>query len=234
MRRLAAALTKAQNVQGKHMTTMDGASTDASIDAIVQSLATFGKAMPSELIAGALKFGKPLEKRLIALLCDEATWTCSKDDPGYLVPLCAVVILGHMTSVQAGRAMARALGSASKHWSKALDSLDEQWPRLIHNKPPEVLPSFERLMRSQNQNCNTRSNAAHVLLVAALKERGAKFDELLSYFRVVLDEEMEDLIFRHKVARILTSVPSLPDELARKIVWFISPLNPKMETISIQ
>jgi hypothetical protein len=216
------------------MTTKDGVSTDASVDAIVQSLATFCKVMPPNFIADALKHGKPLEKRMIALIDDEATWTCSKDDPRFFVPLHAVVILGHMTSVQAGRALARALRSASKHWSKALDALDEQWPRLMHMKPPEVLPSFERLMRSQNQNCKTRANAAHVLLVAAQKEPGAKFDELLSYCRLVLNEEMEDLIFRHKLARILTSFPNLPDELARKIAWFISPLNPRMETVSLQ
>jgi hypothetical protein len=216
------------------MTTKDGVSSDELVDGIVQSLATFGKVMPLELIADAIKVGKPLEKRLIALIGDEATWTCSKDDPRYCVPLHAVVILGHMTSVQSGRAMARALGSASKHWSKALDSLDEQWPRLMNNKPPEVLPSFERLMRSQNQNCKTRSNAAHVLLAAAQKDHGAKFDELMGYCGVVLSDEMEDLIFRHKLARILTGIPNLPDELDRKIVWFISPVNPRMENASVQ
>jgi hypothetical protein len=150
------------------MTTKDGVSTDASVDAIVQSLATFCKVMPPNFIADALKHGKPWEKRL------------------------------------------------------------------MHIKPPEVLPSFERLMRNQNQNCKTRANAAHVLLVAAQKEPGAKFDELLSYRRLVLNEEMEDLIFRHKLARILTSFPNLPDELARKIAWFISPLNPRMEAVSLQ
>jgi hypothetical protein len=189
------------------MNTQDNQS-EAAIDDLIDSLFYLEDAVPRSIIDDCVRRGDEMEQALIALLDDEH----GDDEFDTLFTewprLHAIMILGLLTTENAGHALVAALQSAANEHDDFLnDWLAGYWPALLRNKPAACIAELQKVADDKTTDEYLRIVSVEILLYFAQQQAGDALDRCVNWVASLAASEAENLEFRLMMACHLLEFP---------------------------
>jgi hypothetical protein len=174
------------------------------IEQLIEVLVVDEDRVPRNVIDECVSRGASMIEALRPILASDESGAL--DDELLWVRLHAIMILGLMSTADAGELLACAMRRMDMDGDEDLqDWLAGYWPALFRNKPPQVLPAVAALMNDRQRNSYIRVQAAEVLLEASERRGPQAFKEQLASIAALGADEDPDM--RMQAAILLLDFP---------------------------
>lgn len=147
---------------------------------------------PRNLIDECVRRGDEISAYLTILHEDDFLWDLNADDGVWWLRLHAAMILGQISSEQAGLLLVELMQRMSLEDDDIQDWLDGYWPAFFKNKPQSVIPALRELSVDKHRDWYMRANAIEVVTATSAWQGGEVLEAALEWLAGIANDEEEE------------------------------------------